>query len=302
MANKLSSHDHILRTTMAQPEVIKEFFSNYLPSHIKKEVNLDSIKLQKNSFINDKLRMQITDLLYTAQFGEKLGYLYLLIEHQSTPDKLMPYRILRYKLSIMEHHLKITKNKELPIIYPLIFYSGKRTYNHSTNIFDLFGKQKKLAEDIFYKPYQLIDLQEIPDNKLKEQLWFGILARIMKHIYSKNILPYLKAIMPELKIIENYGNKNYTYSVISYLFEAGEIPDQEEFVETIKTGLSVKEDKVMTLAQQYEEKGRAQGITQGEIAATRRLAIKMLNKGLDRTEISELTEIPENDLQDLFKD
>jgi hypothetical protein len=76
----------------------------------------------------------------------------------------------------MDHHLKTTNDKQLPIIYPLIFYSGKRPYNHSTNIFDLFGNQKKLAEDILYKPYQLVDLKQIPDDKLKAQLWFGVLV------------------------------------------------------------------------------------------------------------------------------
>ena len=72
MAKHLSPHDRVLRSTMAQPQVIKEFFSNYLPANIKKEIDLDSIQLQKDSFIDDKLRMQITDLLYTAQFGQDI--------------------------------------------------------------------------------------------------------------------------------------------------------------------------------------------------------------------------------------
>ena len=95
-------------------------FANYLPEHIKTQVDIKSIQLQKESFIDDKLRMQITDLLYTAQFGKQQGYLYLLIEHQSVPDKLMAFRVLKYKIAIMEHHLKITNSKQLPIIYPYV--------------------------------------------------------------------------------------------------------------------------------------------------------------------------------------
>ena len=81
MAKHLSPHDRILRSTMAKPQVIKEFFNGYLPAEIKKHIDINSIQLQKESFINDKLRMQITDLLYTAKFGNEQGYLYLLIEH-----------------------------------------------------------------------------------------------------------------------------------------------------------------------------------------------------------------------------
>jgi predicted transposase/invertase (TIGR01784 family) len=297
MAKHLSPHYRILRSTMSQPQVIKEFFSNYLPANIKKEIDMDSIQLQKDSFVDDKLRMQITDLLYTAQFGQRQGYLYLLVEHQSTPDKLMPYRLLKYKLSIMDHHLKTTNDKQLPIIYPLIFYSGKRPYNHSTNIFDLFGNQKQLAEDILYKPYQLLDLKQIPDDKLKAQLWFGVLGRIMKHIYSKNVLPYFQGIMPELKIIADQGNNDYTYSIITYLFEAGEIPDQSEFIETVKTGLSVNEEKIMTLAQQYESRGEARGKAEGKEEVLRQMTINMLNRGMDSKEVAQIANITERDLQ-----
>jgi predicted transposase/invertase (TIGR01784 family) len=297
MAKHLSPHDRIVRSTMSQPQVIKEFFSNYLPANIKKEIDIDSIQLQKDSFVDDKLRMQITDLLYTAQFGQRQGYLYLLVEHQSTPDKLMPYRLLKYKLSIMDHHLKTTNDKQLPIIYPLIFYSGKRPYNHSTNIFDLFGNQKQLAEDILYKPYQLLDLKQIPDDKLKAQLWFGVLGRIMKHIYSKNVLPYFQGIMPELKIIADQGNNDYTYSIITYLFEAGEIPDQSEFIETVKTGLSVNEEKIMTLAQQYESRGEARGKAEGKEEVLRQMTINMLNRGMDSKEVAQIANITERDLQ-----
>lgn len=148
MAKHLTPHDRVFRKIPAKTEVAKEFFSNYLPIHIKSAIDLDSIELQKESFIDDKLKIQITDLLYSAKFGERTGYLYLLAEHQSTPDVLMPFRILKYKIAIMDHHLKTTGDKNLPIIYPMILYSGKRKYNHSTAIFDLFGKQRKLPEDI----------------------------------------------------------------------------------------------------------------------------------------------------------
>ena len=106
MAKHLSPHDRLVRSLMTKPKVVQEFFGNYLPVHIKKHVKLDSISLQKESFIDDKLRMQITDLLYTAQFGHKQGYLYLLVEHQSNPDKLMAFRILKYMVAVFDHHWK----------------------------------------------------------------------------------------------------------------------------------------------------------------------------------------------------
>ena len=95
MAKKISIHDRVFRSSMAKPEVTLEFFKNFLPANILNKIDIRSIKLQNDSFIDDKLRIKMTDLLYTANFDGELGYLYLLVEHQSTPDKLLPFRLLK---------------------------------------------------------------------------------------------------------------------------------------------------------------------------------------------------------------
>ena len=190
----------------------------------------------------------------------------------------------------------------------MILYTGKRPYTYSTDIFELFGNNKELAKDILYKPYQLIDLQKIPDEEFKLQLWFGVMARIMKHIYKKDIIFYLRETISKLKDIETQGDTDYTYKIITYLFEAGEVIDQNEFIETITNGLSVDEEKIMTLAQIYRAegeqagviKGRLEGIAKGKLegkqAAIRKMAIKMLNQGIPVQQVAQLTEVSEQEL------
>ena len=204
----LTPHDRFFRTMMADPKIIKEFFAQNLPENIKSIMDFATIQLQKESFIDDKLRLQITDLLYLTKFSNTPGYLYLLIEHQSTPAKLMPFRVLKYIIAIMENHLNKTGEDELPIVYPLIFYTGDKNYNYSTNIFDLFSN-KELAQDTLYKSYQLVDLSRISDNELKQYLKYDVIARVMKHIYQKDFLPILKNILDELKYIVGYAKKSW---------------------------------------------------------------------------------------------
>jgi hypothetical protein len=64
----------------------------------------------------------------------------------------------------------------------MIFYTGKKTYNYSTNIFDLFGENKKLARRIFEKQFALINLSKLPDAELESLLWYGVSARIIKSL------------------------------------------------------------------------------------------------------------------------
>lgn len=261
--NYLTPHDRFFRSAMANPRVAREFFEHNLPDNIKKIINFKKLEIKKESFIDDKLKLQITDLLFATEFNCHSGYIYLLVEHQSVPHKLMPFRLLKYSFAIMEHHLKNTKFKQLPIVFPMVFYNGQKKYNHSTNIFDLFA-DKQLAENIFFKPFQLIDLTQISDEQFKNFLHYGVLAKTMKHIFAKDFLPVFKRLIIELKGLENDGELEYIYTILSYIFTAGRIIDLEEFRETVKSGLSnVDEEKVMTLAELCRREGRKIGLQEG---------------------------------------
>jgi predicted transposase/invertase (TIGR01784 family) len=225
----------------------------------------------------------------------------LLVEHQSTPDKLMALRVLKYYMvAIMEHHIKKTDTDTLPIVHPIIFYTGNKSYNYSTDLFDLFGDKKELAKDILWQPYRLIDLSKIPDEKLKEFLRYGVIARTMKHIYEKDFLPALKNLINDLKDIETQGEMNYIYTILSYIIEAGEL-DKQEFVKTVKTGLTqVNEVNIMTLAEQFRQEGKQEcialaeqrkqeGLREGEQKALRNIAIKLFSQGMTIPQIATIT-------------
>jgi predicted transposase/invertase (TIGR01784 family) len=108
MANSyLTPHDRFFRSMMTDPKVIREFFEQHLPANIRTVINFDSIQHEKESFINDKLRLQIADMLYSAEFGDQLGYLYLLIEHQSTPNELITTRVKSQQLTTKPFNLTV---------------------------------------------------------------------------------------------------------------------------------------------------------------------------------------------------
>src|SRR4051812_6517281 len=100
------AHDGFFKKSMSNPNVAREFFEFHLPAMIKDKVNLDTLKLQKESFLDNILGQGIVDMLFEVQFGQDLGYLTLLVEHQNKPDPLMPFRIYKYMLRICDNHLK----------------------------------------------------------------------------------------------------------------------------------------------------------------------------------------------------
>src|SRR3546814_1560203 len=93
--SRISPHDRYIRSMMTNPKVIQEFFESNLPQEIKEVIDFSSITPRKDSFIDDKLRLQIADILFSVKFRGELGYLYLLLEHASTPDMMLPFRMLK---------------------------------------------------------------------------------------------------------------------------------------------------------------------------------------------------------------
>lgn len=121
-------HDYYFRTAMSDIRVAKEFFEYHLPNNILKAADLNSLQLQKSSFIDEHLKASMADVLYSVKLNRRPGYFYIIVEHQRNPDKLMPYRLLRYILRIIDHHLKKKDYLPLPIVVPLVFYNGKKRY------------------------------------------------------------------------------------------------------------------------------------------------------------------------------
>jgi predicted transposase/invertase (TIGR01784 family) len=209
-------------------------------------------------------------------------------------------------VAIMEHHVKKTNSDKLPVVYPVIFYTGNKSYNYSTDLFDLFGDKKELAKDILWKPYRLVDLSKIPDEKLKEFLRYGVIARTMKHIYEKDFLPALKDLINDLRDIETQGEMNYIYTILSYIVEAGEL-DKQEFIQTVKTGLT-QEVNIMTLAEQFKQEGRQEGYQKGIALVEQKkrevlkaVAIKLFNQGQTAKQISIITGLTSQEVDSIKK-
>lgn len=74
-------HDELFRKALENPIVAREFFEAHLPKGVRKKVDLLTLKIEKESFIEDKLKASISDVLFSVKFDSNDGYLYILTEH-----------------------------------------------------------------------------------------------------------------------------------------------------------------------------------------------------------------------------
>ncbi|GFY73659.1 recombination-promoting nuclease RpnD [Trichonephila inaurata madagascariensis] len=143
--------------------------------------------MKKDSFVDKALKKSILDILFSVKFDSEDGYVFLLLERQSKPDYYMAFRLFKYMLNIEEYHMKATKSKKFPFIYPLEFYNGIQQYNIPRNPWELF-ENSELVKATWTNDYQLINVHDISDQALKENAWSGILQFFMKHIHERDLL------------------------------------------------------------------------------------------------------------------
>jgi predicted transposase/invertase (TIGR01784 family) len=291
------AHDHFFRMMMSDKRVAKEFFESHLPDDVLAVIDLNQLELQSASFIEDTLKELIADMLFKTIIAGHEAYLYLLVDHQSQPDELMPFRLLQYICNAMDQYLRKTGGKQIPLIIPMVVYHGRKPWNYSTNIKELIDAPKELIDAYFLKPFTLIDLNKIEDEVLKKRTWVGVMELTLKHIFARDIMPYFLDIVELLQQLKKLGKKQFIEIVLRYIIDRGEMSNKDAFVEIVRTGLAENGENVMTIAEQFIAEGRQRGLEEGMQKGMQKgieitkyeIAERLLAKGINLSTIAEST-------------
>lgn len=158
-------HDAAFKQFLTNPVTARDFMELHLPEKLQVLCDLGTLKLESGSFVEESLRPYYSDVLYSLKTAVGEGYVHVLIEHQSTPDRCMAFRLLRYAVALMQRHLD-AGHKTLPLVIPVLFYAGKRSpYPYSTNWLQLFAS-RSLAEQLYSSDFPLVDVTVIPDDEI----------------------------------------------------------------------------------------------------------------------------------------
>ncbi|NMO16769.1 transposase [Pyxidicoccus fallax] len=117
-------HDLFVRYTFGNPERAAAELRAVLPAHVVSEVDWASLRVESGSVVDPELRETESDLLFTARLrtGHPL-LLYVLLEHQSSVDRWMALRMLRYVVRLLERwRQQHPDSPGLPLIVPLVMY------------------------------------------------------------------------------------------------------------------------------------------------------------------------------------
>jgi predicted transposase/invertase (TIGR01784 family) len=298
--NLNNPHDLLVKASLSKAGAIQEFAKAYFPADVLKEIDLVSLHLTGNSYVTDELKQLHTDLVFSFKMRGKRGYAYTILEHQSTPDRLMPLRFVKYNLALLEEVMKGKDEKEpLPLIVNICLYHYKndKPYPYSTSVYDLF-RDSYLAEKLgIFTKFHLVDLNSIPNKILEGHKQIHLMEKLLKYSRHRDAFNVLKE---ELAIadIDMLLEGDYWKVLVIYTSQViGKMEgiSEEEFVSLFKEKLNKTEEEIMqtiaqSITQAYAEKYLApKYIQEGMQAGKLTIAKNLLRLNLDVKLIQEAT-------------
>ena len=254
--------------------------------------SLDFSRVQSvnTTFIADNLREQESDLVFLLPFrdtDETEVMIYILVEHQSTVDSVMGFRMLSYMYHIWDHQRqqwiaeKVPKSqwRFRPII-PVVFYTGQSEWHPVISMETLMTVPEPLLRFVPRFETLFLGIQAEPDaNLLKTESPFGWLLTVLKRADTQDpsvfvsVLETLGEHLGELRESERAAWVQAVYYLHLLVFHrrsVGERADLERLVSEHREDLNLSQEEatlMQTMAEHYLqqgiEQGKAQGIEQG---------------------------------------
>ena len=265
MNKSMNPHDKLFKEVLSRRENIIDFLNNYLPKDVLNLMDLNTIEIEKDSFIEKDLEEYFSDILYKVMLSDNEGYIYMLFEHKSYPHRLIVFQLLRYMLKIWELHRKQAPLEPLPVIIPMVLYHGMQKWNIKTNLADIIsGPKDVLNEYIPDFKYILYDLSKYTDEEIKGIVTLKIALLLFKHIFDPDFPQQLKGILSLLrKVINTQTGVETLETVMRYIFSAANNITVDELKQIVEENISRdKGEDVMTLADRLREEGMQQGVQQ----------------------------------------
>ncbi|OGT67566.1 MAG: hypothetical protein A3J38_03460 [Gammaproteobacteria bacterium RIFCSPHIGHO2_12_FULL_45_9] len=304
-------HDHFFKAMMNDPRVAREFIETYVNRDLVRQMDLTTLQVCKGSFVDERLKETETDILLRVMLEGTWAYFYVLVELQRKIDADMPYRVLKYKMDILDQHRRTHRGKVLPVVHAIVLYNGDRRYTGSCDFFDLFGDMKSLARQTFFAPFQLIDLTIEEDEILRERKWAGTLGFMLKHARSQDFLALLERhLLPTLHWIDAEGDDSIRRALIYY--GLSQVDDQLAFINFMNKNILTRWEELgmsglQKLYSQWVAEGVSQGLSQGisegfeqgQTETIRAVAVRLLQKGMDALLVSDVTGLSPAELRAL---
>jgi predicted transposase/invertase (TIGR01784 family) len=266
MPNINNPHDAFTQQLLSRLENAADFLQHYLPPKLVEALDLGTIELDNDTFVDEDLARHSSDLIYKVGLkGGGDARIVVLVDHKSDPEKWVGLQLLRYQLQIWQR-ARANNAEELPVVIPVVLYHGHRRWRIGNRFSSLFSRAIwKLAREFALDfKYHLCDLSQFRDDELKGGIELRAGLLLLKNIFNRGLKEPLTRVFQLLAKLPKPRRDEYLGTVQLYLKSAPARLEQPELFEALKESFHEEAEVIMeTFADTWIETGKQIGLQQG---------------------------------------
>ena len=277
--------DRSLRQLLQDREYVRGLVQIVAPE-IAAFLDFSGITYQKRSFISQTLQERESDVLLRVPFQEETDatdtealLIYILIEHQSTVDKTMGFRLLSYMVQIWESQRREWETAKLPEserrlqpILPILLYTGERPWTVPVSVATIMDVPEILERFVPSFDTLFLGVKAAQAETLTHAGHpLGWLLRVLQkeHADESEISEALTEAMLHLVAVDKDFAPQISEALryfVQLIFHRRSLEERDALVDIIRQGL--QDDKELeamaqTTAEFLIEQGKAEGKAEG---------------------------------------
>ena len=255
-------HDHLFKRVFGVLADAASFLQARLPPRLSRSLHWPTLKRRPASFVTPDLRGAASDLLFEIRYAEPGAaqaplWLYLLFEHQSTPDYWLRLRLLGYCCRIWDLDRQDRKDAGyLRPILPLVFYQGPTGWQHSPQFADLFPAATRDWPWLPRFEHVLFDQTQMSPAQAAGSVRARLLQLTMMHAFNRAVRDARQRMRPLLDDLEREGSggQDDMGMFMQYITETGPEDTLEEMGDILSRTAAGGE--LMTSGERLRQEGR----------------------------------------------
>jgi addiction module HigA family antidote len=270
-------HDKLIKIVFSDRQEAVEFFQNKLPQEIVKNIDWDTLELEGSNYIDEEMQGSESDLVYSVDFknGRDKCFLYLLFEHQSTPDKWVRYRIVKYKTRIWDQSFQKNKDQDqlIPIL-SMVFYMGESNWNISPEFSDLFCETHVPQKYLPSFEHILLDYSN-KSLEFKGAIKIKIAHMLIQAHFKGCLKELFQPLMDAFSLLSQDQGLNYSKIFFIYVATTQKYETFKEFVQMIRHNYKEKQGgkHMIRALDELRMEGRMEGELKSKIAIVESMRI-----------------------------
>ena len=255
-------HDKLFKETMTRRENALSFFREYLPADVVSQADWRTLRIVKETFVEPELKERFSDVAYEVRLGGRASFVYLLFEHQSRHDRLMPLRFHHYMGGLWDLWVKQNPGRfVLPAVVAILFYHGREKWSTGTQFQDMVETSPLTEKYVPKFEYVLRDLSEFGDEDVKGNVALRLFIDVSRRIFRPDFGERFDELLPLFaELSRKRTGMEYLETVLRYVYEVRDDVDPKE-TENKLVGVVDEEAKegVVTVAEKLRKEGEIRG-------------------------------------------